>query len=273
MRTRTRRRRQGVSLVEMAITVAIVTILAAVGAGMINETLPTWRARQAAYSYAATLNRARTLAVGDGLEYRVIVTHWDEVPGDGEGAGTWLLQRGNRALESTDWDTLPVELATSSTPLDNEGTFDISPGAPNELPGAAIYQPGLNPPIASGPITATATSSSDTGDIAFLPSGMVSNPAADFICDVDGNGAPDGVVCTVFYNDRAWQKGRYEIFTVVTTRAGLVKVISGSSESLASGGGTPTNTQYGDDGSGSGYANGGMGPTGDGADTGGGASE
>src|SRR5687767_14220967 len=67
----TRRYRGGVTLVEIAFVIAIIGIMAAIGAILMRETIPSWRTRQAANHFNASLMLARDLALREGLQYRV----------------------------------------------------------------------------------------------------------------------------------------------------------------------------------------------------------
>lgn len=278
------RSRRGVSLVEMAIVVAIISILAAIGAGLINRTLPRWRTRQAAYEFASTVSRARELAMTENSEYRVAVTSFDMTPGDGEGNGAYVLQKGNAPVSSSSWDTLPVDL--DGAPDDTQGLTDIGPGGKDELAGVGIRYNTTSSDGASEAASSEGDTggggSSSSGDqyvVGFGPSGMSSNSANDFICDVNGDGVQDGYLCVTFDNDRALKEGMRESYTVIVSRAGLVRVLAGETVNVGSPAGTATTSITTEGSSGAGYAFGGTGdPTGwgsggeggGGGDTGGG---
>lgn len=283
MRYSSLRSRRGVSLLEMAIVIAIISVLAAIGAGMISKTLPRWRTREAAYEFGAAVSHARELATIEATEYRVAVTTFDMLPGDGTGGGAYLVQRGDAPANSSAWDTLPLDI--DGVVDDSQGITDIGPGGKDELPGV-----GIRYNTNGGGVTVTTSSGWDTGGggggtgggggggdtggggggssgdqyiISFGPSGMSTNPASDFGCDVNGDGVADGYLCVTFDNDRALAEGLAESYTVIVSRAGLVRVLAGASVDVGAPAGTATTSITTEGSSGSGYAFGGTGdPTG-----------
>lgn len=261
------RSRRGVSLIEIVVVVAIISILAAIGAGLIKDTLPTWRAREGAYSFAANLNRVRERAMNENVEYRSLITVYDNVPADGVGAGMYVLQRGDSPSNSTTWDTLPTDMATGGA--DGDGLVDISPGGKDELAGVGIEQPAF----------AGTTSGTFGYPISFNGAGMVTNPASDFTCDINWDGVPDGYICVTFLNDRALRAGQRESFTAIVSRAGLTRVIAGTNVDVGAPAGVSNASAIEGSSSGTGFAPGGTGDpgsgsggpeTGGGEDTGGG---
>ncbi len=193
-----RRHRAGVSLVEIAITIAIAAILAAIGAGLMVGTIPSWRTRQAAYDFASVLNLARNLAIADGVEYRVRVVTADPSADDDVGnVGVYTLERGNKSSASDEWDILPVD---DNGPDTVEGTYDLGMGGDEQLRDVSIYN------VADGT------------DIVMSPRGWVANPDSDF--DTAGH------ITITFINKRARIQGDSDERYVQVTRSGMARVLS-----------------------------------------------
>ncbi|MFZ5478667.1 MAG: pilus assembly FimT family protein [Myxococcota bacterium] len=191
--------RRGLSLLEMAITVAIIGILATMATGLMTQALPSWRTRQAARQFAADLASARARAISENVEYRIRLTAFDsDLAGTSPSVGTYYVERGNRDAGSTTWDILPVDLDGSGT-LTGEGTVDISEGGQDELVDVSIED----------------WTTSD-GTIVFSPRGWIENDATDF----DSR----GYIEVTFVNKAARRRGEIDEWTVVVARGGLVRL-------------------------------------------------
>jgi len=200
-----RRRRAGVTLLEIAIVVGIIGILAAVGAMLMRDTIPGWRTRRAAAEFGSAVELARSLAVAEGFEYRVRVTAADgSLDTDTNSIGTWLVERGDKATDSTIWDILPVDAADGSDDDTNEGTTDISVDGADELREVSI-----EPPPGMG---------ADGFDIVFSPRGWVANPTTDFDAT--------GYIGVTFVNKRARLAGDTDERTVQVARSGMVRIVN-----------------------------------------------
>jgi len=212
--------RRGVSLIEIAIVVAIVGILAAIGAGLLSETIPSWRTRRAANEFLARVNAARAMAIADGTEYRIWFDVTDADPSSsGEAVGTYWIQKGNEGAESTSWDTLPVEMDGANT-IAGEGYVNIAEGEEDELPGVTIQDidPALRGPAHGG----------SPGAIHFGPAGLVLNDGDDFGCDITGDGGSDGFICVRFVDKEKAQAGHSDQQWVVSiSRAGMGRIFHG----------------------------------------------
>lgn len=202
---RARRARSGISLVEIAITIAIAAILAAIGAGLMTGAIPSWRTREAAYDFAAVVNLARNKAIADGFEYRVrIVTTDPNLDDDIGSVGVYTLERGNQASASDVWDILPVD---DNGPDTDEGTYDISMGGDEQLRDVSISPSG--------------STAVDGDDILISPRGWVANPDSDF--DASGH------ITVTFTNKRAHLNGTSDERYVQVSRSGMVRILSDAS--------------------------------------------
>lgn len=202
---RLRRRRSGVSMIEMAVVVAIIGILAAIGSMMMTGTLPSWRTRQGATDFAAVVNLARNKAIADGYEYRVrVVTTDADIDGDSANVGVYTLERGNKSSGSDVWDILPVD---DNGPDTAEGTYDIGMGGDEQLRGVSI--------------AGTGSSAVDGDDIVVSPRGFITNPDADF--DSEGH------ITVTFVNKTARIAGESDERVVQISRSGMVRLVQGNS--------------------------------------------
>ncbi len=208
------RGRRGVTLVEIAIVVAIIGVLAAIGAGLLTELIPSWRARRAALDFQAHAESARAMAVADNVQYRVYFTETDADPASGAlNYGEYWVQRGDEPSHSTAWDTLPVDMSGTDN-MQEEGHVNIQKDQEDSLPGVSLRTPDA------------ALAGVDTwGDsLVFNPRGQLDNPASDFACDANNDGSVDGYFCVTFVNKKALAKGRTDSWTVVVSRAGMTRM-------------------------------------------------
>jgi prepilin-type N-terminal cleavage/methylation domain-containing protein len=212
------RRRRGVTLLEIAIVVAIVGILAAVAGTMLTNTLPSWRTRRAAKEFSAALNRCRQLAISQGVEYRVRLAAFDTAIDDPSSAstGAYYIERGNAPTGSTSWDILPWDMDGSGT-QSGEGTVVLTEGGEDALKGVSILQW----PTISG---------IDGDDIVFSPRGILENPASDF--------DSDGYLGVTFVNKRARTTGGQDEWTVLVARGGFTRLDPNRAESVGASSGT-----------------------------------
>jgi prepilin-type N-terminal cleavage/methylation domain-containing protein len=220
---------RGFSLVELAIVVAIVGILAAVGGTMLTDGIPTWRTRQAAREFSASLNTCRQMAIAQGVQYRVRLVDFDPaLDSDSESIGSWYVERGNAATGSTAWDILPVDMDGSGA-RSGEGTFVISEGGEDALRWVSLQQ--------WDPI-----SGSSGNDIVCSPRGWLENPSSDF----DAN----GYIKVTFVNKRARLRGVTDTWTVMMSRGGLVRMESNRQDAVGAGSGTGFASSSGGSGTG-----------------------
>jgi prepilin-type N-terminal cleavage/methylation domain-containing protein len=91
-----KRGENGVTLIELAVVMAIVAIMGLFLAPAIGEWLDNFRIRQAASDIVSNLQFAKMKAISRGREYRVVFDVDTE---------TYQLQRGNLSQKSTRWDS------------------------------------------------------------------------------------------------------------------------------------------------------------------------
>lgn len=207
------RSRRGLTLIEIAIVVAIIGVLAAIGFGSIREALPRYRTRQAALQFAGEVDRLRTLAIMNNRYYRVWLVEYDDAPTNPgtNSVGRYMLQ----ALHPNGvWDTLPVDAdVDGSDDATAEGDVWFAKGGnkDDEIPDVSILQWDT----IGGP-TFGARSASNENCIVFSPRGWLKNPDSDLA---------DGFIHVDFINREAAVQGKSdEVYRVSVYRSGFARV-------------------------------------------------
>lgn len=229
MRIQTRSHRQGVSLVEIAIVIAIFGIMSAIAVQSMAGMVPSWRTKRASREFLVNVQKARDLAISEGVEYRVRVDAWDSDPGNGDASiGAYYLERGNAATSSTTWDILPMD--EDAVVNDDEGHIVFTRDTDNQLPWVSLLEPV------------------QTTTIVFNSRGFLENPSTDF--------DSAGMINFVFFNKRALVvDGQNEWWQVSVSRAGFARLAGTYTTAIGAGAGTSGTTNYGTS-SGSGYTGG-----------------
>ncbi len=224
------RSRAGFTMLEFAIVFALVGILVAIGYGSIRNLLPRYRMIQVSKQLKNDLAGLRILAIEQNREARLKLDESDSAWQDPSSpqAGRWLLQAGNRHLNSRSWDTLPLDGEDGVDTHQSVGTVDLSKGGNREshgislVPWGAFKGPGLN----------------NVNAIVFSPKGWVTNPPGDF--------STDGYLELTLVNKLAQIEGIDDTVTLHIARSGMVRMESSlGSEFDGSGAGTDAVTSDG----------------------------
>ena len=157
-------RRKGFSLLELAIVVAIILIVAAIGVPNVTRAIRTARVRGAAVEYANLLQTTRTRAINDDRFYAVYVQ-----PAAG----------GNSPIAYA--DVYPLALNGTSG-LGPPPTGHYNAGPPSD-PMTTMSADELLQPVAAAP------------DVAGLNTAFCASCTPDLILNVAPTWGPDGMPC------------------------------------------------------------------------------
>jgi len=195
------RTRQGFTLIELMIVVAIFSILAVTGFGMTRNTMPRYRAKRGAEQFAANVSTCRMAAIRSGKECRILMSDYDDKPATitTGNAGVYYIQIGNNNIQSDEFDTLPTSL------MEVHGTWDISEDSTNYLRNVSIMQWD----------TINGTTGAGSNSIVFSPRGFIANPSSDF---------SSGYITIKFVNKLAYSDGINDIYKVQIARSGMTRI-------------------------------------------------
>lgn len=202
----------GHTLVEIAVALAIVAILAAIGIWSSRSELATFRLKRTARMFHADLQHLRAESIASSREMRLkfLAADADMDPAEDQ-VGAWLLQAGNRSSSSTVWDTLPID--EDGVPSDGSGQRDIGDGGNDEQPHVSLAPwPALRGPGAG-----------NEDCLVFSPRGILANPPGDFV---------NGYVTVEFVNKDALADGADQRLRVRVSRSGYARIEAGPSSTL-----------------------------------------
>lgn len=200
----------GFTLIELAIVVAMIGIMASISIWQAQAMLPQIRTKSAAREFAKWLDSCRMLAVRTNKECKVTMLTFDPSPTvlSAGNAGAYSISLGNSSVNSSTWDILPEDTyADASDDLQSVGLINIGVGATNYLRHVSIGDWGSG---IGGPYNGTQDS------MVFSPRGYLLNPATDF--------NTQGFIEISFVNKYARDEGRSEDFIVMIARSGMVRL-------------------------------------------------
>lgn len=208
------RGRSGHTLLEIAIALAIVSIVAGLAVASGRRMISRYHLMKAARTLHADIQSLKVQAIASNREMRLVFVAADSVMDPWEPqSGAWRLQAGNRSQGSTRWDTLPIDDGTDID--DSEGDRDLSDGGREEAGGISLAPwPTLEGPGPTG---------TNADAIVFSPRGFVANPPTDFI---------DGYIDLELVNKRSLGEGGDERVHIKLTRGGLARLETGPSSTL-----------------------------------------
>jgi len=193
------------------VVIVLVGVIVAIGYGSVRDLLPRYRMIRISKQLRNDVLALRVTAIEQNREARIKLVESDaswEDPASAQ-AGSWLLQLGDRALNSRSWDTLPLDAAEDgSDDATSEGTIDIGRDGNREAKGVSLAPwDGLTGPGAN-----------NTDAIVFSPKGWVTNPAGDF--------GSDGYIQLKLVNKIALIDGVDDSVTLRIARSGMVRMVS-----------------------------------------------
>ncbi len=195
---------RGYTLIEIAVVIGIIAIVAGLGIATMREFTPRYKLVQASKELKADVSALRMMAIEENRQTRLLLADSDPDYLDASTAsrGSWYLQIGNRARNSTRWDTLPVDVGADAD--QSEGFIDISIDGTRPLKGVSL--------MPWGSFTGPGTRNADA--IVFTPRGWVENPASDF--------ASEGYIILTLINKAARADNINDYIEVRIARSGLV---------------------------------------------------
>ncbi len=206
--------RKGFTLLEIAVALAIIGILAAMGWGGMQDQLPRFRMIRAARGLKADLMNLRNLAVQSNRQTRMRLTgSGGQCSADGASGGSWEMAIGDRSNNATTWDILPPDEGDSDIDQ-TEGFVDIS--SPNAQSGDVCLKSWE---------TLTGPGVDNHDAIVFSPRGWVVNPGEDF--------SHSGYMELTLVNQAASRQGVTDEVSVVIYRSGMVRMVSTLSDAPA----------------------------------------
>jgi prepilin-type N-terminal cleavage/methylation domain-containing protein len=113
---------QGFTLIEMMVTVAIIAVMVGIAIPSVLAWMPAANLRDAAFDLRTAMIRARSLAVNEGIEYRVAFDVDNH---------SYTVDRGNLSSGSTAWTSvvgpfdLPTGIEFQSTSPEMEATGSV----------------------------------------------------------------------------------------------------------------------------------------------------
>ncbi len=165
-----RRANAGFSLLELAIVVAIVGMLALIAVPSLMQMLPRFRLNRTVREFCDHVQEARLLAISEGVEYRMCFSKKDPDPTSDNirsNSGRYTIEAGNKSSGSTSWDPLPRGASNA------EGIIDLTWTTSNrEYAGISL--------VSTLPSTLGGTGMGNTDCLVFSPRGWLSNNLTDF---------------------------------------------------------------------------------------------
>ena len=213
------RRTSGFTLIEMIISLTIISVISGLAIASSRELLPRYRTREAAREFANAVQNARIQAIQNNREARIRITDYDPnaTSVSAGNAGAWVVELGNKRLGSSSWSTVDFS------------KHDISEDGEE-------YRKQVSLKYDSGDLTGP-TNCSCTDSVVFSPIGHVLNPVDDF--------EAEGDIRVTFVNKSHNHLAVKDTYDIRIYRAGMTRVDpSLANEFAAEEGGTATKSSY-----------------------------
>ena len=201
---------KGFTLLEIAVVVMVVGILASLAVISGESLMPNVRTRSAAKQFAKYVDHLRMTALRNNRETRICMDSYDSAPATLSSAnkGQYTLYIGDKSLNSASWDTLPGDFYDNNVDDDSTtGVIDISKTGKHFAAKVSIADWGSD---IGGPYTG------NSNCIVFSPRGWVLNPASDF--------NSMGFIEITFVNKVARSNGLNHDYIVMISRTGFTRI-------------------------------------------------
>lgn len=207
-RTHTR----GFTMIEIVVALSILTVLAGIGWGTMQEHLPRFRLVRIAKHFRSELISMRQIAVQTNRETRFqLLGHsgGNCISDPTQWGGAWEMSVGDQVMGSTKWDLLPEDSMEDGTDdLQGDAVVSFFDGGTHSGKDVCFQDWGS----LLGPLTG-----SNQDSIVFSPRGWLRNPSADFNAY--------GYMEFHFYNQEANRAGVFDAVKVQVSRAGMVRLL------------------------------------------------
>ena len=206
-----RRSRRAFTMIEIVIALGILTALAGIGWGTMQEYLPRFRLVRIAKHFRSELISMRQIAVQTNRETRFhLLAHSGGNCSDPtQWGGAWEMSVGDQVMGSTTWDLLPEDSMEDGTD-DEQGDAVVSFFAGGTHSGKDVCFQDWG--SLTGPF-----SGNNRDSIVFSPRGWLRNPSADF--------NTYGYMEFHFYNQEATRSGIFDAVKVQVSRAGMIRLL------------------------------------------------
>ena len=209
-RLSTTRRRSAFTLVELCIVIAMIGILSSIASDAFYKRIPSYKTRSAAVEFGKNVDKLRMIALRNNRETRLCLDTYDSAPNSTStaNAGKYFLMVGNKSLQSSSWEYLPIDAISDSSDDEKKlGVVDLSSNSKSYRKNVSIGDWGSD---IGGPHVG------NSNCIVFSPRGYVLNPASDFNAQ--------GFIEVTFINKVARKDGEADDFIVMVARSGFTRI-------------------------------------------------
>ncbi|MFT5683390.1 MAG: prepilin-type N-terminal cleavage/methylation domain-containing protein [Myxococcota bacterium] len=202
--------RQGFTLIELMVALAVLMLLAAIGWSSMTDQLPRFRMIRAARLLKSDMSNLRNLAVQSNRETRLRFTDAGGDCSDPDSmGGSWELAIGDSSAGSDSWDLLPDDAFDDGSDDDQSEAY-VSLGMEGNHRAAGVCLKTWGTLIGPG---------NDNADsVVFSPRGWVTNPGGDF--------SSSGYIEFTLANQQATREGITDEVSVVIFRSGMIRLVS-----------------------------------------------